>query len=325
MSTKRIKTTAALIAVIMTVSGCYFFPDEEKLLDPPVISPDTVAYSTYAPRIKYIENTTVCTGYVRSQREEECYFTDHTGQLKSIYVRPGDSVKEGDIIAEMNIGELEYLVEIQELKVQAAQLRYNSTGSAADRLDLEIEQNTLEMYKAEYNGSKVISPMDGLVSYVYKLDPGAAIDPYKVVAKIADPDALFVSADYSGDKDDYAVGDSVTLVVDGIGYDGVITYTPRTAAEEGADNTRLLCAEFTGDTPAFGYIGKTADIRKVNESAENAVVIPKSMIKKDGDRQYVNIFENGEKKERDVVTGITNGTEAQILSGLTTDDAVIIR
>ena len=320
-----IKIVASATLAVITLSGCYFFPEEEKLLDPPVISPDAVAYSTFTARLKTIENITSCTGYVRSEREEECFFTDHTGQLKTIYVRPGDSVTEGDTIAEMNIGELEYLIEIQELKVKAAQLKYSSSGSRADELELGIEQNTLDMYRAEYNGSKLTAPMSGTVSYVYRADPGTQIDPYKVIVKIADPDSLHIEAEWSGDKDAFSVGDKVTITVDGADYGGKITYTPRTAAEDGSEDTKRLCAEFTGETPAFGYIGKIADIHKVNEISENAVVIPKTLIKTDGDRQYVNIFEDGEKKERDVTVGITNGTEAEIIGGLSVGEAVVIR
>jgi multidrug efflux pump subunit AcrA (membrane-fusion protein) len=320
-----IAASAAILAAVMTLSGCYFFPDEEKLLDPPVIAPDETAYSTFTARLKTIESVCSAAGYVRSKTEKECYFTDYTGRIKNVYVRAGDDVQEGDLIAEMNVGELEYLLEIQELRVKAAQLKYSSSGSQADKLDLEIEQNTLEMYRAQSAGAKIYAPMSGRVSYVYKVDPGTEFDPYRVIARIADPTALYVTADVTGDKDAFTVGDSVTLVVDGISYKGTVTYTPRKAIEEGAENKQLLCAEFTGDVPSFGYLGYIADIKKTVAVAENAVVIPKTLIRTDGDRKYVQIFENGEKTERDIVTGITNATEAEIVSGLSAGESVIIR
>ena len=150
----RLIAGAAVLAAVMSMSGCYFFPDEEKLLDPPVIAPDAVAYSTYTARLKTIESISSASGYVKSMTERECYFTDYTGQIKTIYARAGDFVQEGDLIAEMNVGELEYLLEIQKLKVQAAQLRYSSGGSQSDKLDLEIEQGTLDMYQAQYDGAR---------------------------------------------------------------------------------------------------------------------------------------------------------------------------
>ena len=158
-----------------------------------------------------------------------------------------------------------------------------------------------------------------------KVDPGTEIDPYRVVARIADPDVLYVEADYNGDKDAFVIGDTVALVVDGVSYTGTVTYTPRKAVEDGADNQQVLRAEFVGEMPPFGYLGKIADIKKTNSVSENAVVIPKTLIKTDGDRKYVQIFEDGEKKERDIETGITNASEAEIVSGLNAGDAVIMR
>lgn len=315
---------AVLTAAVTMMSGCYFFPEEEKLLDPPTIAPDEVAYSTFTARNKTIESATNLTGYVRSRTEKECYFTGYTGRIKNVYVRAGDMVEEGDLIAEMNVGELEYELEIQDYKVQAARLRYNSTGAEADRLQLEIEQSTLEMYQAEYAGAKIYAPMSGQVSYVYKINPGTEFDPYKVIARIVDPGDLYVAASCDDDRL-FAVGDKVTVTVDSYVYDATVSYTPKEAKADGASDTKALYAEFDSASPTFAYLGSLADIKKIKAVSENAVVIPKNLIKTDGDRSYVQIYENGEKIDRDVTVGITNATEAEILSGLSAGEAVIIR
>ncbi|MCM1335834.1 MAG: hypothetical protein NC084_02615 [Bacteroides sp.] len=309
---------------IMSLSGCYFFPAEEELLDPPVIAPDEVAYSTFTARLKTIQNTVTVTGYVKSHTERECYFTDYTGKVKNVYVRAGDLVEEGDLVAEMNTGALEYELEIQRLKSEAAQLQYNSTGSRADLLQLEIEQNTLAMYQAEYDGARVYAPIAGQVSYVFKLNPGTEFDPYKVIARIADPEALFIEASYS-DGRTFSVGDEVTVNIDGESYTGVVSYSPKEAREEGAENVNALYVEFKDEKPPFSYLGALADIVKVNATAENAVVIPKHLVKTDGEREYVQLFENGEKTERDVTTGIYNATEIEIVSGLGAGEQVIVK
>ena len=73
-------------------------------------------------------------------------------------------------------------------------------------------------------------------------------------------------------------------------------------------------------------MGQTADITAVYASHENAVVISKTLVKTDGDRQYVTILdENDTKKEVDVTVGIENATEAEILSGLKAGDRVVVR
>ncbi len=317
-------TAICAAALMLSASGCYFFPAEEELLDPPTIAPDEVAYSTYTAKIKTIKNTVTVTGYLKSQTERECYFTDYTGQVKNIYVKAGDFVEEGDLIADMNTGALEYELEIQKLKVQAAQLQYNSTGSQADKLQLEIEQNTLNMYQAEYDGSKVLAPMSGQVFYVYSLNPGTEMDPYKVLARIADPEDLYVNAEY-GESITFKKGDKVTVTVGDMEFPATISYSPEDARKAGDENANALYAEFDGEKPAFAYLGSLADITKVKEMSENAVVIPKHLVKSDGERNYVQIFADGEKTEVDVVTGISNATEIEIISGVNAGDQVIVK
>lgn len=321
---KRKIVAVALACAIIGTSGCYFFPAEEELLEPPVIAPDEVAYSTYTAKIKTIQSTVTVTGYLKSRTEKECYFTDYTGRVKNIYVKAGDFVEEGDLIADMNTGALEYELEIQKLKVQAAQLAYNSSGSQADKLQLEIEQNTLDMYQAEYDGSMIFAPISGQVSYVYKLNPGTEIDPYKVLARIADPNDLYVDAEYP-ESITFKAGDKVTVNIGGISYDATISYSPTEAREAGDSNSNALHADFDGEKPAFAYLGSLADIVKVKATAENAVVIPKNLVKTDGDREYVQLYNDGVKTEVDVVTGITNATEVEIKSGLKEGDQVIVK
>ena len=324
MKIRKIAALSAAALLTLSASGCYFFPAEEELLDPPTIAPDEVTYSTYTAKLKTIENTVTVTGYLKSETEKECYFTDYTGQVKNIYVKAGDFVEEGDLIAEMNTGALEYELEIQRLKVKKAQLTYNATRSQADKLQLEIEQNTLAMYQAEYDGAKILAPMSGQVSYVYDLEPGTEMDPYKVLARIADPTALYVNAEYP-ESITFKKGDKVKLIVGDVEYEGTISYSPTEAREAGDENGNALYAQFDSEKPAFAYLGSLADIKKVKAYSENAIVIPKHLVKSDGDRQYVQVYSDGEKIEIDVETGITNATEIEIISGLKEGDQVIVK
>lgn len=325
MKKLRLTVLAISLSLIISGSGCYFFPKEEELLDPPTIAPDEVTYSTYTAKRKTIESAVIVTGYVRSRTEKSCYFTDYTGRVKTIYVKAGDFVNEGDIIAEMNTGELEYLLEIQKLKVQAAKLQYNSTGAQADKLQLDIETETLNMYQAEYDGSKIYAPISGQVSYVLGINPGTEMDPYKIIARIVDPDDLYVEASYTGDIKTFAVGDKVTVTVGGEEYESEISYTPKEARAEANEDSNALYAEFSGNKPTFAYLGSLADIKKIKSVSENAIVIPKNLVKTDGDRTYVQVYKDGEKIEKDITTGISNATEIEVISGLDEGDEVIIR
>ena len=196
----RAAAIAAVLAMAGSASGCYFFPEEEKLLDPPVLKVEDVTYSTYKAVKKTIINKASATGYCVSELQQDCSFTERDGTLKTIYVRAGDTVKKGDLIAEYNTGDLEYEIRTQELKVQQAQNTYGSSGAENDRLQLEIEKNTLAQLQNEYDTSKLYAPCDGLVSFAERMNAGSKVQAYKVIATIIDPDKIYVKAAVNDDK-----------------------------------------------------------------------------------------------------------------------------
>lgn len=311
-------------AIAITATGCYFFPDEEPELEPPTLDVADVVYSTYTAVRKDIVSQSIQSGYIVSNVEQECFFTKYTGQLKNIYVNPGDFVEEGDLIAEMNNGAIEHQLTIQQSRVELAQLYYNASGSAADRFQLEIEQNTLAAYQDEYDGGHVYAPMTGQVSYVKTLNPGDEVNPYDVLVKIVDPDRLCVSVTTTS-VTDYYVNDEVQVEINGDYYDGVVVRTPREEIAEGDEVIDKVFVEFVNNAPGFGYLGAIGNVIKVTAKSENAIVIPKHIVKTDGDRKYVQVLRDDVKVEVDIETGIETAVEIEVLSGLSEGDKVIVK
>ena len=328
----KIIMSAALIISMTGMTGCFFFPAEEELLEPPTVAIEDIAYSTYTAKQKTIEDKTVATGYVFCKSQYNASFPESGGTLKTIYVTAGQHVEEGDLLAELDVGDLDYLYKQQLLIVQKAQIAYNSSGTADARLTLEMEQNTLTEYERQLNNSRIYAGMTGEVCFVQDMDPGTTVTAYKTIIKIVDPSQLCIQYSSSNMKS-FPLGEEVTITVDGEDYSGYVSKTP-TDVKEGLyddcpavmkDTASIYC-EFTDGTPSFLTVGQTADITAVFARHENAVVISKTLVKTDGDRTYVTILdENDTKKEVDVTVGITNATEAEILTGLNAGDRVVVR
>lgn len=328
----KIIMSAALIISMTGMTGCFFFPAEEELLEPPTVAIEDIAYSTYTAKQKTIEDKTVATGYVFCKSQYNASFPESGETLKTIYVTAGQHVEEGDLLAELDVGDLDYLYKQQLLIVQKAQIAYNSSGTADARLTLEMEQNTLTEYERQLNNSRIYAGMTGEVCFVQDMDPGTTVTAYKTIIKIVDPSQLCIQYSSSNMKS-FPLGEEVTITVDGEDYSGCVSKTP-TGVKEGLyddfpavmkDTSSIYC-EFTDGTPSFLTVGQTADITAVFARHENAVVISKTLVKTDGDRTYVTILdENDTKKEVDVTVGITNATEAEILTGLNAGDRVVVR
>lgn len=329
---RKIIMSAALILSVSSLTGCFFFPAEEELLEPPTVAVEDIAYSTYTAKLKTIEDKTTATGYVVCKTQYNAGFPESGGTIKQIYVTAGQYVEEGELLAELDTGNLSYLYEQQKLIVEKAQLTYDSTGSADDRLTLEMEQNTLEEYERQINQSCIYAGMSGQVCYVQSMNPGDVVTAYKTIVSIIDPAQMSIQYTSSQLKS-FPLGQEITITVDGEDFEGYVAKTPTETTEGVYDdfpdilsNTDSIWCEFTGDRPSFLTVGMTADITAVFATHENAVVISKTLIKTDGDRSYVAILdENDNKVEVDVTVGITNATEAEILSGLEAGDRVVVR
>ncbi|MDR0223082.1 MAG: efflux RND transporter periplasmic adaptor subunit [Oscillospiraceae bacterium] len=321
---KRLAYAPTVLLTAFLLASCFFFPDEEPILAPPVIMRDEVTYVTYTAKRGEIVSRAVTTGYVVSRAQADCFFTDYTGNLKTVYPRPGDFVEKGDLIAELDVGELDFDLEAARLNAELAALTYAATGAQTDKLEMELAQNAYEQYQNRMDGSKIYAPASGRVSFVERLNPGEEINPYRVLVRIIDPDDLHVAATLT-DVNVYAKGDAVEIKIGGDGYAGVITRTPRDARDEGAEDANALWADFAGEAPTFSDLGKLADIILILGKSENAVIIPKNLVKNLDGKTYVQIFEDGEKRDVEVAVGISNATETEIVSGLEAGQQVVVK
>ena len=95
--------------------------------------------------------------------------------------------------------------------------------------------------------------------------------------------------------------------------------------EEGDESASNVFVGFVNDSPGFGCLGTIASVTKVKSVSENAVVIPKHIVKYTDDRTYVQVLRDGVKVEVDIVTGIENATEIEVVSGLEEGEKVIVK
>lgn len=192
--------------------------------------------------------------YVFCKSQYNASFPESGGTLKTIYVTAGQHVEEGDLLAELDVGDLDYLYKQQLLIVQKAQIAYNSSGTADARLTLEMEQNTLTEYERQLNNSRIYAGMTGEVCFVQDMDPGTTVTAYKTIIKIVDPSQLCIQYSSSNMKS-FPLGEEVTITVDGEDYSGYVSKTP-TDVKEGLyddfpavmkDTSSIYC-EFTDGT-----------------------------------------------------------------------------
>lgn len=114
-----------LTFLLISLSGCYLFPKEEEVLAPPLIEPPEITYDTTAAKKGTVEKKITGSGSFVSISQSNLFFKSRGGRLKGIYVKLGDEIKEGDIIAELDTGDLKNQIEVQKINLKKARTRYN--------------------------------------------------------------------------------------------------------------------------------------------------------------------------------------------------------
>jgi len=144
-----------LFVFCLSLPGCYFFPREEPVLAPPLIKPDRVTYNVVEAVRGEIENSIRGSGYFVAEIQENLFFKFRGGRLKNIYVRLGDFVNKGDLVAELETDDLEMQIKQQEILVEKARLSYERCkieSPPGDDYNIKMAEMELEsaMLQLEY-------------------------------------------------------------------------------------------------------------------------------------------------------------------------------
>lgn len=361
---KRLTMLLAL-ALAMSLSACSLLPEEEIYQTAPVIKEITPVEYKYAyvlrGELSRTESVTCTYMPVRTQ----IYAFGVGGVVyREIYVKKGDAVKAGTVMAELDLGDYPALVEQSELSVKKLEVRlrqtrenmeqqldqqklYLSTLSKEEResaqsveslrKDLEmglreleeeatVEKLYLEEYRAELGKRQLIADFDGTITYIRSAEVGDVSVENERFLRLADT-SLNV---FSADTENYALlkpGDTVSIKVSKEEYSAVVT-----APEDIGLETEEV-AEGEKGTLYFRLIdpavelegGDRGTFQLMLEHRDDTLYIPtKALITVDGKTAVYQADQYGLKSIVYVETGMTADKYVEILSGLDEGDAVIL-
>jgi macrolide-specific efflux system membrane fusion protein len=329
----RCAAATALLITTVLFSGCYLLPKEEETLEVPLLQAKEIVYKTYeAKRSDIIVYVTAQAKFV-SASVADCFFEHTGGRLRAVYVKYGQAVKKGDIIAELDTDALENSKTIQYYNLQKARLRLdNLKATGASSYDIKMADYDYKIARANYNTvveelekSKLYAPMDGIISYLAKVYPGDTISAYTDLARIIDPLAIRLVIEGDTAKK-FKTGMQVEVTIDKEVYEGEVIQCPDDVPPIPADGDTTLRTyiEVAGYESDDKSLGKSATIRFVEDSRTDVIVIPKSLVNDYQGRTYVKVLEDGVKIEVDVEKGLATATEVEIVKGLNEGDKVII-
>ncbi len=334
-----------------TLQGCSIIPREDDVLAPPLIKPVKVTYELYEVKRQTILDTMRGGATFIYNRHSSLLYKNNGGRLKAIYVKLGDSIKKGTLLAElenksildmikqtgMELEKARLRLRLAEIDKQAKRANPDPSPEELERADINIKLQQLEVdtieYKLEnlmldYNSTKLVSALDGIVTYVSDAGEGDIIQSYTTLIEIADPTELILDwrCTDSARITSLHKGMEVDVEIGSKQYKGRIIATPVDFINEvNKDSYRNTIRIEVEGIPDNVNAGSDARVSVILQKRDDALVISKDALRIEMGGSYVLVLKDSIKRERTVEPGLITSTEVEILNGLEEGEQVILK
>jgi membrane fusion protein, multidrug efflux system len=323
-----------------------------KMIDAPKPRPPVVAVIRARPG--GVARTITLPGDLVGYYESALY-SKVTGYLKSIFVDKGDMVRTGQVLAIIEVPELDQQVahaqadlEIQHLTYQRLESVWQDDPRLIARQDVDIAYSKYEEAKANVaqlgameNYTRIVAPFDGVITERF-VDPGALIHaggqqsatapmqgPARPggaaapVVSIARLDKLRIYVYVPQAEVDF-VHDGMPATVKVQGFDGKRFFGEVTRYAHSLDlATRTMLTEIDLENPERRlFPGMYANVTLVLERDANALRLPDSAVSGEHPPSVL-VVRKGRLEQVPVTTGIDDGQYVEVISGLTSQDQVV--
>jgi membrane fusion protein (multidrug efflux system) len=268
------------------------------------------------------------------------------GYLKSITVDRGDTVKSGQLLAEIEMPELVAerakhdaelkiaKLEVERLKAARAKAPDLITPAAADTADarLAMAQAGIAQNETLLRYSKIMAPFDGVVTARY-VDPGAFV-PAATASSNPTAAAIVTVMDYSTvrarvpvpeiEAPRVQVGQPVVVTTDSLAGQ---TFRGTVTRHSGAfdEATRSLVVEADLPNPQGTLRPGMYVIVKIGvEQHRNVTLVPAAALVREKAAGFLFTFADGKATRIPVKYGFNDGTNVEISEGLPENARVII-
>lgn len=341
----------ALCVVFVVSTGCGLLPNEEEEEVLPVITPPTISKKPeYEVRSEPIELSVNAVGKLMSQREEPLYFTEDGLHIKEVKVKPGDKVKKGDVLIQLDVEGLQKDLRKKRLDFRQQEITMKETLRTKDEMSevdfekaaivFEEQRQELADLEKKIADGTLRAPFAGTIVSM-SAQKGATIKAYESLGIISDTSSLVVAASFSKeDLEKISVGMKAKVDINAAGvFEGRVKVMPVNTGSNSGNNgnndgnqppekdsiDKYLIVQLD-KWPKDVERGRQLSVSIVTQRKENAVLIPISALRSIGSRTYVQVIEkDGTKREADVEVGIQTSTDVEILKGLTPGQKVVGR
>jgi membrane fusion protein, macrolide-specific efflux system len=333
-------------------TGVYFGTRGASPVAAATTTVDTVSTGT-------IKQSVSATGTLAPAHEESLNFST-SGQVTSVKVKAGDTVKKGQTLATIESASLASAVAQAKATVAADQAKVDddadasSTQLAADKAALTAAKNQLTAAKAQLAAATMTSPIDGAVAEV-NIATGDSVSGSSSsssasssgsTGSFSSPTSSSSSSSSSSSAQILVISTNswiVNATVDATSVGLIKTSDQAQLTVSGSDATvygtissiGLVSSSSSGTasypvviavtgSPAGLHDGASVTATLIYKQLSNVVVISATALHRDANGEYVEKQVSGRAVRTAVQVGVQSGTEVQITSGLAAGDKIVV-
>lgn len=262
------------------------------------------------------------------------------GKIISIDVKEGDKVRKGDILARLNTEMTQRSLAQVEINLQLATTTYErqadlwkqNIGSEMEYLQAKSNKEALEQQKeglvAQLDLAIVRAPIDGVVDEIIQKQ-GEMAGPQMSFARLVNIDKVYITADVSEIYlQDVEAGDKVAVEFPVINKN--IDATIFRASSVIDPGSRTFRVRIDLDNRSNDIKPNMLAVLKLRTfAAENAIIVPSILVKKDFSGEFVFVAEEVDgkmqAKKRYIETGIKDNNNTLVTKGIESGDKIITK
>jgi len=354
-----VSTFTYLIIIIITVfaaAGCSANGAASKSSGNPTPTPIPLAAApikpTYTVQKGDVTSLIQFSGRITPVKMEDLFFrTD--GRVKNVYVKQGDQVKAGQLLADlesidalkrqqsqndMNLRRAQIHVEMAQLDLKQAEAFDNTPAQRQfdipskqyqvelAQIDLDETKLNNEDVQANIDASQILATIDGQVLSV-DLYAGSSAAAYKTGITVGDTTQMEITAEPASDQLTQLVeGQAITAVATfqpGVELKGKVRQLPyNNQASNTADPFTHIQLDTDPTKSGFVY-NDSVRVTVILEQKTGVLWLPIQAVRTFQGRRFVVVQDGAVQRSVDVTVGVTGQDRLEITDGLTEGQIVV--
>ena len=273
-------------------------------------------------------------GYLEEGQSIDMAFK-YGGTLQKIYVKEGETVRKGQILAKVNAPTLENALRTAQATLDQAQDAYDRLKKVHDNgslpeikwkemeTNLEKAQSAYDLAYAMIEENALTAPFGGTVTNV-NANIGENIAPMRPIMRIISTEGIVVRITVPENEiAKLNVGDNADIVIPALNdrrYSGMVTEKSMTASLLTHSYPVKVTVSQPDDDLCPGMISKVM----LHDEVTKGIVIPANAVLINKDSKFVWVVEEGRATRRSITLGGYSGKGVIVSEGLRQDDHVVI-